>query len=114
MKRHEDRGTQEASGFLLLEVIVALTVFSLVAVGLAVALQSSIDASNRLARDLAVREGLEGMLVEARTKHCSASSARPSCRIAIPFSRSTRAGAWSIPVPSCSRSKVANNRSYRC
>ncbi len=54
--------------FLLLEVIIALTVFSLVAVGLAVALQSSIDASNRLARDLAIREGLEGMLVEARTK----------------------------------------------
>ncbi|CAN5228011.1 hypothetical protein BH23VER1_BH23VER1_06730 [soil metagenome] len=57
-----------ADAFLLLEVIIALTVFSLVAVGLAVALQSSIDASNRLSRDLAIREGLEGMLVEAQAK----------------------------------------------
>lgn len=57
-----------AGGYLLLEVIIALTVFSIVAVGLAVALQSSIDASNRMSRDLAVREALEGMLVEAQAK----------------------------------------------
>lgn len=74
-------------GYLLLEVIIALTVFSIVAVGLAVALQSSIEASNRLSRDLAIREGLEGMLVEARAKPKREEMAfsRPDERLGVEF-----------------------------
>ena len=53
-------------GYLLLEVIIALTVFSLVAVGLAQALNSSIDSANFLRREAEIRRGLAGMLEQAR------------------------------------------------
>ena len=54
------------SGYLLLEVIIALTVFSLVAVGLARALNSSIDSANFLRREAEIRRGLVGMLEQSR------------------------------------------------
>lgn len=53
-------------GYLLLEVIIALTVFSLVAVGLAMALNSSIDSANFLRREAEIRRGLAGVLEQAR------------------------------------------------
>lgn len=57
-----------ARGFLLLEVIIALTVFAIVGVGLAVALHESIDSANFLRREAMVRRGLEAMLIEAKAK----------------------------------------------
>jgi hypothetical protein len=53
-------------GFLLLEVIVALTVFSVVAVGLAVALHGAIDSAAFLEREDAVRRGLRSVMAEAQ------------------------------------------------
>jgi hypothetical protein len=56
------------TGYVLLEIIIALTVFAIVVTGLAAALHSSLDAANRLRRQAAVRRGLESILVEAKQK----------------------------------------------
>jgi hypothetical protein len=56
------------AGYVLLEIIIALTVFAIVVTGLASALHSSLDAANRLRRQAAVRRGLESILVEAKQK----------------------------------------------
>lgn len=61
--RHDGRG-----GYVLLEIIIALTVFSVVVTGLAGALHSSLDAANVLRRQSAIRLGLESILVEAKAK----------------------------------------------
>jgi hypothetical protein len=56
------------SGYVLLEIIIALTVFAVVVTGLASVLHSSLDAANLLRRQAAVRRGLESILVEAKAK----------------------------------------------
>jgi prepilin-type N-terminal cleavage/methylation domain-containing protein len=55
-------------GYVLLEMIIALTVFAIVVTGLAKVLHSSLDAANLLRRQAAIRHGLESILVEAKTK----------------------------------------------
>jgi len=55
-------------GYVLLEMIIALTVFAIVATGLASALHSSLDASNMLRRQASIRRGLEAILVESKSK----------------------------------------------
>ena len=55
-------------GYVLLEMIIALTVFAVVTTGLASSLHSSLDAANLLRRQAAVRRGLESILVEAKAK----------------------------------------------
>ena len=55
-------------GYVLLEIIIALTVFAVVVTGLASALHSSLDAANLLRRQAAIRRGLESILVEAKAK----------------------------------------------
>jgi type II secretory pathway pseudopilin PulG len=57
-----------APGYVLLEIIIALTVFAIVVTGLASALHSSLDAANMLRRQAAIRRGLESILVEAKAK----------------------------------------------
>jgi prepilin-type N-terminal cleavage/methylation domain-containing protein len=59
---------RDRSAYVLLEVIIALTVFAIVATGLASALHSSLDAANMLRRQAAIRRGLESILVEAKAK----------------------------------------------
>ena len=54
--------------YVLLEMIIALTVFAVVVTGLAQALHSSLDAANLLRRQAAIRHGLESILIEAKTK----------------------------------------------
>jgi hypothetical protein len=61
--RHSLRG-----GYVLLELIIALTVFAVVVTGLARVLHASLDAANLLRRQAAVRHGLESILVEAKAK----------------------------------------------
>lgn len=56
------------AAYVLLEMIIALTVFAVVTTGLAASLHSSLDAANLLRRQAAVRRGLESILVEAKTK----------------------------------------------
>jgi type II secretory pathway component PulJ len=55
-------------GYVLLEIIIALTVFAVSVAGLASVLHSSLDSSNLLRRQAAVRRGLEAILVEAKAK----------------------------------------------
>lgn len=55
-------------GYVLLEIIIALTVFAVVVTGLAGALHSSLDAANLLRRQAAIRRGLESILVEAKAR----------------------------------------------
>ncbi len=55
-------------GYVLLEIIIALTVFAVVATGLASVLHSSLDSANRLRRQTAVRRGLEAILLEAKQR----------------------------------------------
>jgi len=57
-----------ADGYVLLEIIVALTVFAVAVAGLSSVLHSSLDSSNALRRTAAVRRGLEAVLIEARQK----------------------------------------------
>ena len=54
------------SGYMLLEVIIALTVFSIAVVGMADALNASIEAMNYLNRQEAIRNRLEALIVEAK------------------------------------------------
>lgn len=58
----------KARGYVLLEMIIALTVFAVVVTGLAQVLHSSLDAANGLRRQAAIRRGLESVLVEAKSK----------------------------------------------
>lgn len=55
-------------GYVLLEIIIALTVFAVSVAGLASVLHASLDSSNLLRRQASVRRGLESILVEARAK----------------------------------------------
>ncbi|MDB6071590.1 MAG: hypothetical protein JWL81_2761 [Verrucomicrobiales bacterium] len=57
-----------APGYVLLEIIIALTVFSVVVTGLAVLLHSTLDSANALRRQAAVRRGMEAILIEARDR----------------------------------------------
>ena len=57
-----------SSAYVLLEMIIALTVFAVVVSGLASSLHSSLDAANLLRRQAAIRRGLESILVEAKAK----------------------------------------------
>ena len=66
-----DRARAAASGraaYVLLEIIIALTIFAIVVTALASMLHASLDAANALRRQAAVRRGLESILVEAKTK----------------------------------------------
>lgn len=55
-------------GYVLLEIIIAMTVFAIVVTGLAGLLHSSLDAANMLRRQAAIRRGMESILVEAGDK----------------------------------------------
>ena len=55
-------------GYVLLEIIIALTVFAVVVTGLAGLLHSTLDSANLLRRQAAIRRGMEALLVEAREK----------------------------------------------
>lgn len=62
------KGRGGGAGYVLLEIIIALTVFAVVVAGLASILHSSLDSANLLRRQAAVRRGLESILVEAKAK----------------------------------------------
>lgn len=59
---------QHPRGYVLLEIIIALTVFAVVVAGLASVLHSSLDAANLLRRQAAIQRGLEAVLIEAQNK----------------------------------------------
>jgi type II secretory pathway component PulJ len=55
-------------GFILFEVMIAIAVFSIVALSLAMAMNSTIEASNYLDRQSAIRLGMDSMMNEALRK----------------------------------------------
>ncbi len=55
-----------SSGYILFEVIIAVTIFSLAIVGLMRVLDTSLETANLFARDTAIRYGLQSILTEAR------------------------------------------------
>lgn len=55
-------------GYVLLEIIIALTVFAVVVTGLAGLLHSTLDSANLLRKQAAIRRGMEALLMEARDK----------------------------------------------
>ncbi len=57
-----------AGGYVLLEVIIALTVFAVAVAGLSSVLHSSLDSANALRRSAAIRRGMEALLIEAKQK----------------------------------------------
>lgn len=57
-----------ACGYVLLEVIIALTVFAVAVAGLSSVLHSSLDSANALRRTAAIRRGMEALLIEAKQK----------------------------------------------
>lgn len=60
--------SSQKRGFLLFEVMVGMTVFALAALGLANALNSSIDAAVILQRESEIRMGLQSKLAELKAK----------------------------------------------
>ena len=74
MSRTHPRGSSASerragsAGYVLLEIIIALTVFAVTVAGLASILHSSLDSANLLRRQSSVRRGLESILVEAKAK----------------------------------------------
>ena len=59
---------QTKNGFLLFEVMVGVTVFALAALGLAKALNSSIDAALSLQKESQIRLSLQSKLAELKAK----------------------------------------------
>ena len=62
------KGRGDDAGYVLLEIIIALTVFAVVVAGLASILHSSLDSANLLRRQATVRRGLDSILAEAKAK----------------------------------------------
>ncbi len=60
--------TRRLGGFILFEVMIAIAVFAIVALSLATAMNSTIQASNYLDRQTAIRHGLLSMMDEALRK----------------------------------------------
>lgn len=56
------------SGYILLELVLALTIFSIAVLGLANSLSTSLEVANALNRENSVRIGLRSFLEEARKK----------------------------------------------
>ena len=55
-------------GYMLFEVMIAVAIFAVVALSLAGSMQSAIESTNYLDRQLVVRYGLESILNEARQR----------------------------------------------
>ncbi len=63
-----NRAASLRDGFILFEVMIAIAIFSIVSLGLAMAMQATIDASNYLDKQTVIRYGLESIMNEALRK----------------------------------------------
>lgn len=59
---------QNRRGYLLYEVLIAVTIFALAGLGLVKLLSMAVQTSNEFAFEAAVRRGMESILAEARQK----------------------------------------------
>jgi type II secretory pathway pseudopilin PulG len=62
-------------GYILLELVIALTIFSIAVLGLARSLSTALEVANSLNKDNAIRIGLRSFLEEARRKKTTAEMA---------------------------------------
>jgi len=62
------RPIRNPRGYLLYEVLIAVTIFALAGLGMVKLLSMAVQTSNEFAFDAAVRRGLESILAEARQK----------------------------------------------
>ena len=62
------RRSAAAGGYILLELMIALTIFAIAVLGLAKALNTSIEVANILNKDQRVRVGMRSFLEEVRRK----------------------------------------------
>ena len=62
-------------GYILLELVIALTIFSIAVLGLARSLSTALEVANSLNKDNAIRIGLRSFLEEARRKNTTAEMA---------------------------------------
>lgn len=65
MKQRPLQPVKRSGGYMLLEVLIALTVFSIAVVGMAEAINASIEAMNFLTRQETMRNRLQALIVEA-------------------------------------------------
>ena len=63
-----NRAASLRDGFILFGVMIAIAIFSIVSLGLAMAMQATIDASNYLDKQTVSRYGLESIMNEALRK----------------------------------------------
>jgi len=65
--RHRTKfGKADCRAYLLLDVVLAVTVFAIAVTGILVAISSITETSKNYARDMQVQYGMDAMLVEAR------------------------------------------------
>ncbi len=62
-------------GYILLELVIALTIFAIAVLGLARSLNTALEVANALNRENAIRIGLRSFLEEARRKQTTAEMA---------------------------------------
>ena len=60
--------SRNSGGYILLEVILAMMVFSVAVVGLTKALNSMLNTTNEIQREYAVQMGLDAIIAEAKAK----------------------------------------------
>ena len=76
--RHSSSGIRHSSfssGYILLELVIALTIFAVAVLGLARSLSTALEVANSLNRENAIRIGLRSFLEEARRKPTTAEMA---------------------------------------
>lgn len=68
MKHGVQRGARRGTGYILFELVIALTIFSIAVLGLARCLNASADVVNQLNREHAIQISLRSFIEEARKK----------------------------------------------
>ncbi len=76
------------SGYILLELVIALTIFAIAVLGLAKSLNMSLEVSNQLNRENAIRIGMRSFLEECRKKPTTSEMAMSAVdeRLGVTFS----------------------------
>ena len=74
-RRRAARRSSSSPGYILLELVIALTIFSIAVLGLARSLSTALEVANSLNKENAIRIGLRSFLEEARRKKTTAEMA---------------------------------------
>jgi len=87
---HHSSFHRKAGGYILFELVLALTIFSIAVLGLAKALNQALETANLLKRDQIIRIGMRNFLEEIRNKPLTEmSTARTDTTYGISYASST-------------------------